>query len=82
MNKIRYFFRREVDSTNLKWMAWHPLGGGTMAVEFRHGGVYTYNGVPLSAYRTLVAAHTTGESVGSAFHHEVKRAGYAYERLS
>lgn len=82
MNAIRYFFRRSVDSTNLKWMAWHPLGGGTMAVEFRHGGTYTYSGVPLSTYRSLVKAHTNGESVGSAFHSEIKRAGYAYARLS
>lgn len=79
---MRFFFRRSVESSNLAWMAWHPLNGGTLAVEFQHGGMYTYAGVPLSAYRELVKAHESEESVGSTFYHEIKRAGYAYERLS
>lgn len=79
---VRFFFRREVESTNLRWMAWHSLGGGTLAVEFQSGTVYAYEGVPRSVYRRLVKAQRDGESVGSTFSREVRNAGYAYERLS
>lgn len=76
------FFWRSLNSSNLKRMSWHPLGGGTMAVEFQHGGVYYYKGVSLSRYRVLVQAHTDGESVGSLFHHLIKQGGYEYQRVS
>ena len=83
LNKVmRFFFRRQVESSNLKWVAWHPLGGGTLAVEFQSGGMYAYSGVPLKTYKGLVAAHKNNESVGSTFHNHIKLGGYAYERLS
>ena len=78
----RFFFKRQVDSSLMQWMAWHPLGGGTLAVEFYKGSVYTYTGVPLEAYRELVAAHTGGESVGKTFQATIKNAGYSYAKLS
>ena len=79
---VRFFFKKNLDSTNLKWMAWHSLNGGTLAVEFQHGGVYAYTGVPRSEYRYLAAVHNGGGSVGSAFHHSIKLGGFDYARVS
>lgn len=76
------FMWRKVESSSLKAMSWHPLGGGTMAVRFQSGSEYRYTGVPLAVYRGLVAVHKAGESLGSAFHHEIKVAGYDFARVS
>jgi hypothetical protein len=76
------FFKRQVDSSNLSWISWHPMGRGTLAVQFQNGGVYAYSGVPLKTYRELVAAHTGGESVGSTFHKQIKLGGFSYAKLS
>ena len=53
-----------------------------MAVEFRSGKTYTYDGVSLSRYRVLVPAHNDGESLGSLFHHLIKLGGYDYAQVS
>ena len=79
---LSFMFWRKVESSAIKRMTWHPLGGGTMAVTFTKGTVYRYNGVPLAVYRGLVATSQDGESLGSAFHWEIKRGGYEYQQVA
>jgi hypothetical protein len=49
-----------------------------LEVEFCHGGVYRYFGVPVSVYRSLLVAKSKGEYLNAA----VKAAGYQYSRVS
>jgi hypothetical protein len=77
-----FFFWRSVDSSSIKRIAWHRLGGGTLAVQFQSGATYRYNNVPRWLYGSLMKAYEEGESLGSAFHYEVKRGGYEYALVS
>lgn len=49
----------------------------TLEVEFKHGGVYRYFGVPASEHAALVAT----PSVGGYLDAHIKKAGYRYEKL-
>lgn len=48
----------------------------------RDGALYAYEGVPEAVYDTLLdPGEDYSGSVGSAFHHLVKAAGYEYRRI-
>ena len=49
-----------------------------LEVEFVHGGVYRYLGVPRAVYDGLLSA----ESRGAYFDEHVKKPGFAFERVS
>jgi len=49
----------------------------TLEVEFKHGAVYQYFGVPAAEHAALVRA----SSVGGYLDAHMKKAGYRYERL-
>jgi guanyl-specific ribonuclease Sa len=49
-----------------------------LEVEFAHGGVYRYLGVPRGVYDGLLSA----ESRGAYFDEHVKKPGYAFERVT
>jgi hypothetical protein len=57
--------RTHVNSSNITSIGW---GHGTLEVEFHHGGVYQYSGVPESVYRAFLSAY----SKGSYFHDHIK----------
>jgi KTSC domain len=54
--------RTPVDSTSVKSVGYDP-DTGTLQVEFVHGGVYEYLGVPEKVHRELLEA----ESIGAYF---------------
>jgi hypothetical protein len=49
-----------------------------LEVEFAHGGVYRYLGVPRPVYDGLLSA----ESRGAYFDEFVKKPGFAFERVT
>jgi KTSC domain len=49
----------------------------TLEIEFLHGGVYQYSGVPSSVYDDLM----TAESHGTYFDRHIKKAGYDYQKI-
>jgi hypothetical protein len=50
----------------------------TLEIEFTHGGVYQYFGVPPGDYDELMGA----ESKGSGFHEIIRARGYPYSRVN
>jgi KTSC domain len=48
-----------------------------LEIEFLHGGIYQYPGVPSSVYDGLM----TADSHGSYFYNHVKKAGYSYQKV-
>lgn len=48
-----------------------------LEVEMASGQVYRYTNVPRELFEKLLNA----ESIGSAFHHQVKKAGFAFEKV-
>lgn len=63
--------RQPVTSSNLASVGYEPASA-TLEVEFRHGGLYQYQGVPEDIYNGLMSAG----SPGSYFDQNVKKAGY------
>jgi hypothetical protein len=49
--------RKEVESSNIASIGYDPP---TLEVEFHHGGVYTYEGVPQEVYENFMAAPSKG----------------------
>lgn len=68
--------RVAVQSSNLASVGYDPAAD-TLEIEFRHGGVYQYYGVPKEVHEGLMMA----ASKGSYFHRNVKMAGYPYSRV-
>ena len=66
--------REEVESSSLKSVGYAPESR-TLEVEFHHGAVYRYLGVPPSVHEALLRA----ESKGAFLNREV-RDRYPYER--
>ena len=56
---------KPVKSSNIEAIGYDPATQ-TLAVKFRHGGVYHYEGVPASAHEALVNAKSVG---GHFFQH-------------
>jgi KTSC domain len=68
--------RTPVSSSNLASVGYDRTTQ-TLEIEFLHGGVYQYSGVPPSVYDGLMEA----ESHGSYFDRHVKKAGYSYRKI-
>ena len=69
--------RTAVDSSNLAAVG-YDIESAILEVEFQHGGVYQYFGVPLVVYQGLLNA----PSKGTYLNEVVKRGGYRYRRIS
>ncbi len=67
--------RRAVSSSNLRSVGYDPEGR-VLEVEFHHGGVYQYYGVPAHVYSSLMSA----SSHGSYLHSHVKEV-YPYAKV-
>jgi hypothetical protein len=63
--------RIPVSSSNLASVG-YDSSTQVLEVEFLHGGIYQYSGIPPSVYAGLMAA----SSKGSYFDQNVKKAGY------
>ncbi len=68
--------REPVSSTNLASVG-YDASSAVLEVEFNHGGVYQYSGVPEEIHQGLMSAG----SHGSYFDQFVKKAGYAYAKV-
>lgn len=68
--------RVSVQSSNISSLGYDPAAS-TLEIEFHHGGVYQYYGVPSQVHEGLMKA----ESKGSYFHHNIKMAGYPYKKV-
>jgi hypothetical protein len=69
--------RDVLTSTALK-SAGYDSATSILEIEFVHGTVYRYFGVPREVYDGLI----TAESRGAYFDEHVRRAGFAYQRVS
>lgn len=69
--------RTPVSSSNLRSIG-YDSGTGTLEVEFLNGGIYSYSGIPATAYAGLMAA----SSHGSYFDAHIKKGGYPYTKLA
>ncbi len=67
--------RQNVSSSNLASVGYDP-DSQTLEIEFNHGGVYQYFGVPSSEYQALMAAR----SHGSYFSENIKEV-YRYQKI-
>ena len=65
-----------VSSSNLASVG-YDVSGAVLEVEFNHGGVYQYSGVPEEVYLGLMNAG----SHGKYFDQHVKKAGYSYTKI-
>jgi len=68
--------REPVSSTNLASVG-YDASTAVLEVEFNHGGVYQYSGVPEEIYQGLLSAG----SHGTFFDQFIKKAGYAYAKV-
>lgn len=68
--------RTSVSSSNLASVG-YDSNTQILEVEFLHGGVYQYLGVPPSVYAGLM----TASSHGSYLDQHVKKAGYDYRKV-
>ena len=53
----------------------------TLFVEFKNGGLYSYDKVSFKVYKDLKKANRKRESVGSLFHNLVKSQDYEYKKV-
>jgi hypothetical protein len=68
--------RERVSSSNLASVGYDHRTM-TLEVEFNHGGIYQYSGVPEHVYEGLMSASSHGEY----FDVHVKKAGYSYRKV-
>lgn len=68
--------RIPVSSSNLASVGYDPCCA-VLEVEFNHGGVYQYSGVPEEIFQGLMSAG----SHGTFFSQFVKKAGYSYAKV-
>jgi KTSC domain len=69
--------RTPVTSSTISSVGYDP-GSRTLEVAFHSGAVYQYSGVPASVYQGLMTAASHGQYMDA----HVKKAGYAYRRVS
>jgi len=55
----------------------YEVSSRTLEIEFKHGGVYQYFGVPASDYEELMNA----PSKGAGFHEIIRAHNYPYSRV-
>jgi len=68
-------YRKKVESSNLASIG-YDKENEILEIEFNHGGVYQYFGVPEEEYEALISA----DSHGSYFYHNIRDI-YRYEKL-
>ena len=68
--------RISVSSSNLASVGYDAINA-VLEVEFNHGGIYQYSGVPDEVHQGLMSAG----SHGSYFDQFVKKAGYSYVKV-
>jgi len=68
--------RTPVSSSNLKSVG-YDAANSTLEVEFLHGGIYQYSGVPAARYSGLMGAPSKGEY----FDANIKKAGFAFQKV-
>lgn len=68
--------RTSVSSSNLASVGYDATNQ-ILEIEFNHGGVYQYSGVPLSVYEGLMSA----SSHGTYFDRYIKKGGYSYRKI-
>jgi len=68
--------RTPVSSSNLASVG-YDSSTQVLEVEFLHGGIYQYSGIPSWVHADLMAA----SSHGSYFDQHVKKAGYSYRKV-
>ena len=66
----------QVESRSIRSIG-YELQNATLEIEFAHGGVYEYYGVPPSDYEELMGA----PSKGVGFHEIIRARGYPYTRV-
>ena len=68
--------RQKVASTNITSIG-YDAASSTLEVEFHHGGVYQYSGVPSGVHAGLMAAGSHGQFLDA----HIKKAGYPYRKV-
>jgi hypothetical protein len=68
--------RTPVQSSNLASVG-YDSDSATLEIEFHHGGIYQYYGVPSDVHDGLMAAG----SKGTYFDQTIKKAGYSYSKV-
>jgi hypothetical protein len=68
--------RTPVSSSNLASVG-YDSNSQVLEIEFLHGGIYQYSGVPSPIFSGLM----TASSHGSYFDQHVKKAGYSYSKV-
>jgi len=68
--------RQWVSSSNLRAVG-YDAATHTLEIEFHHGGVYQYFGVPEAIYRSLMAAGSKG-----SYHHTHIKERYRYRKVA
>lgn len=74
MKKFEY---SEVESSNIKAIGYNAEDG-LLEITFHSDEIYWYIGVPIDIVKQLISA----ESVGKAFNELIKKAGYAYLKVT
>ena len=69
--------RIPVQSSNL-FSVGYDSQTSILEIEFNNGSIYQYSGVPQEVYEGLMNAG----SKGSYFHHNIKRGGHPYIRIT
>ncbi len=69
--------RVSVQSSNLVSVG-YEVETLTLEIEFHHGGVYQYFGVPAEIHDGLINAG----SKGTFFHQYIKKGGYPYSKIN
>ena len=68
--------RAAVESSNVASVG-YDVESAVLEVEFAHGGIYQYFGVPFFVYQGLIDAASKGKYLNEV----VKRGGYQYSRI-
>lgn len=67
--------REPVTSSNLRSVGYDP-DSQILEIEFHHGGIYQYSGVPVSVYQGLMSAPSLGQ-----YHHKYIKDSYPYRKV-
>jgi len=68
--------RVQVESRSISSIG-YEVRSETLEIEFKHGGVYQYFGVPARDYEELMSA----PSKGSGFHEVIRARDYPFSRV-
>ena len=67
--------RTEVESSSIAAIG-YDMGRRVLEIEFVHGGVYQYSGVPASVYTAMMHSPSKGQ-----FFHRSVRGFYSFTRM-